>query len=179
MATLFTTIAADRYATGRLWTPELSLDMLGNHWSALSGSFLWGGLAEQNESHSDESWHNFSPAITLNVGYPDDYALDATFDGMEMELGVDFQIRVANGTLGSETNIRLVQGGTPGTALEITRKVYRTDSTTPAHVTYTGLFTGVTVFSLQYQFNAALAETLFVKRDASFSSSDYLVVKQT
>jgi len=108
MATMFNTIDATRVAQGKLWTPELSLDIMGNNWSLLSCCFDWGfpeASANGTTGTTIATWY---------MGFPDSYSFDSTFDSLEWEVNINIACKSAGAAANPTINV-LVNGVTSAT----------------------------------------------------------------
>jgi hypothetical protein len=148
---IFTTIDNTRVAAGKLWTPELSLDMMGNHWSALSGAFDW--------AMPEASTTGNVTMATFYMGFPSDYAYDATYSTLTYEIGIVAQIK-KTGSAGSGIITATINGDSAAVP-SITFTGSYAEFTFV--ITGTGAPSGITSGTLVSSSNPG--DTLFIKRD--------------
>jgi hypothetical protein len=163
MAGLYNSIAATRYAQGRLWTPALSLDLMGNDWAVLGTPF--GFISDQN-SIGNPGTGNWVAALDASViTFPSDYLLDDEYDSLEVALALRWQGRKDTiGTPNLEYRF-LADGNTSSVSDQISGTSYEWTSSMVATWPAGTVPTGAITITHQVRFTATSpAKTAFSRR---------------
>ena len=79
----FFDIESTRLAASKLWSPSLSIDMLGRDWAALDGPF---GFQLVSATLNASTFPTVTTIATLSIDFPTDWALDTSFDDLEVAI---------------------------------------------------------------------------------------------
>ena len=112
-ATLYTDIVATRTESGRLWTPELSLDLMGNDWAVMGQCADWGFDEAFLISDGDPSYRTI---LDVWIGFPDAFTFDNSYDE-DLRLRAAIRIEARRDNTGSPVTLKLVLGAVDSSAV--------------------------------------------------------------